>query len=447
MTVFIIVTLLLVVAALFFVIPPLQRHRSDRSAQSARSALNVSVYRDQLAELDRDLANDVITEEQHRQGRLELEQRLLEDVPGDNPAGETETTGSARGGRTAAIVFGVAVPLFAAVMYVLLGAPQVMTPQSATMGDVQGGMQDQIYRMVAQLEERLKNDPNDAEGWTMLGRSYLVLEQFDKALPALEHAVSLSDGDAQLLADYADALAMTSGQTLEGRPSELIERALAIDPNNQKALWLAGTAAYERSEYPLAIKYWTRLKDMAPPDSEVARAMDGNIAEARTLPERCTFTSTRLEYSTSDKAVIRFYNKDEFNDIFISMLKDLEYPEAEKQYFELMDIDDFKSYFDSLEDKHPILYKNHQGKTNEEIIDILKWRDGFILNGNETLFEGDELNSEDFKEFIKGRDIKKYDKETNIEIKEDTDTSKPRSVKTIVIQSSKLSKLPDSSHL
>lgn len=158
-------------------------------------------------------------------------------------------------------------------------------------------------------------------------------------------------------------------------------------------------------------------------------------------PERCTFTSTRLEYSTNDKAVIKFYNKDEFNDIFISMLKDLEYPEAEKQYFELMDIDDFKNYFNSLEDKHPILYKNHQGKTNEEIIDILKWRDGFILNGNETIYEGDELNSEDFKEFIKGRDIKKYDKDTNIEIKEDTDTSKPRSVKSIVIHSSKLAKL------
>ena len=282
MTVFIIVTLLLVVAALFFVIPPLQRHRSGRSTQSARSALNVSVYRDQLVELDRDLANDVITEEQHRQGRLELEQRLLEDVPGNQP-GEAQDPGSARGGRTAAIVFGIAVPLFAAVMYILLGAPQIMTPQAAKVGDVQGGMQDQVYRMVAQLEERLRNDPNDAEGWTMLGRSYLVLEQFDKALPALEHAVSLNDGDAQLLADYADALAMTSGQTLEGRPSELIERALAIDPNNQKALWLAGTAAYERSEYPLAIKYWTRLKAMAPPDSEVARAMDGNIAEARTL--------------------------------------------------------------------------------------------------------------------------------------------------------------------
>jgi len=282
MTVFVIVTLLLVVAALFFVIPPLQRYRSGRSTQSARSALNVSVYRDQLVELDRDLANDVITEEQHRQGRLELEQRLLADVPGNQPD-EAQGPGAARGGRTAAIVFGIAVPLFAAVMYVLLGAPQIMTPQAAKVGDVQGGMQDQVYRMVAQLEERLRNDPNDAEGWTMLGRSYLVLEQFDKALPALEHAVSLNDGDAQLLADYADALAMTSGQTLEGRPSELIERALAIDPNNQKALWLAGTAAYERSEYPLAIKYWTRLKAQAPPDSEVARAMDGNIAEARTL--------------------------------------------------------------------------------------------------------------------------------------------------------------------
>ncbi len=158
-------------------------------------------------------------------------------------------------------------------------------------------------------------------------------------------------------------------------------------------------------------------------------------------PERCTFTSTRLEYSTSDKAVIKFYNKDAFNDIFVSMLKDLEYPEAQKQYFEIMDIDEFKAYFDALEDKHPILYKNHQGKTNEEIIDILKWREGFILNGNEAVFEGDELNSENFKEFIKGRDVKKYDKDTKIEIKEDTDTSKPRSVKSIIIHSSKLAKL------
>ncbi|MGE0372477.1 MAG: tetratricopeptide repeat protein, partial [Gammaproteobacteria bacterium] len=131
--------------------------------------------------------------------------------------------------------------------------------------------------------QRLAAEPENAEGWAMLGRSYLVLERFDDARVALEKAVALNLQTPDLLVDYADALAMASGQSLEGRPLELINQALAFDPNNHKGLWLAGTAAYERADYRAALEYWRRLYAMVPKDSEAARAMEGNIAEAESL--------------------------------------------------------------------------------------------------------------------------------------------------------------------
>jgi cytochrome c-type biogenesis protein CcmH len=141
----------------------------------------------------------------------------------------------------------------------------------------------QIGQMVTRLEQRLASQPDDAEGWAMLGRSYLVLERFDDARKALEKAVALNLQTPDLLVDYADALAMESGQSLEGRPLQLINQALAQDPNNHKGLWLAGTAAYERADYKGALAYWRRLYALVPKDSEAARAMEGNIAEAENL--------------------------------------------------------------------------------------------------------------------------------------------------------------------
>jgi cytochrome c-type biogenesis protein CcmH len=139
--------------------------------------------------------------------------------------------------------------------------------------------QDQINQMVQRLEQRLAQDPNDPEGWKMLGRSYLVLERFDQALAALEKAVQMNGNDPELLVDYADALAMTGGKTLEGRPIELIMRALAIDPNNQKGLWLAGTAEYEKGDYQQALVHWRKLYELVPKGTDTARAMESNIAE------------------------------------------------------------------------------------------------------------------------------------------------------------------------
>lgn len=282
MTLFIIVAALLLGAALLFIVPPLIR-REPADVAVERRTLNITVYRDQLAEMERDLQNDVLTPEQYRQGREELERRLLEDV--------AETPGAAappppRSARASALVLIVLVPLLAVGGYLLLGAPGILlSPQSAPMAAAggQGDMAHQINQMVARLEQRLASEPDNAEGWAMLGRSYLVLERFDDARGALEKAVSLNLKTPDLLVDYADTLAMTGGQSLEGRPLELINEALALDPNNHKGLWLAGTAAYERADYRAALDYWRRLYAMVPRDSDAARAMEGNIAEAESL--------------------------------------------------------------------------------------------------------------------------------------------------------------------
>ena len=113
--------------------------------------------------------------------------------------------------------------------------------------------------MLVQLAQRLEREPDNLEGWVLLGRSYSALGRFPEASAALRRAVDLKGDDPDLLADYADALAMANGQSLEGEPTRAIEKALAINPDHRKALALAGTAAYERGDFPGAVKRWERL--------------------------------------------------------------------------------------------------------------------------------------------------------------------------------------------
>lgn len=288
MMVFWVVAALLMAAALLFVLPPLIFGASNKDVIE-RNTLNISIYRDQLDDLERDLKNDVITTEQYEQGRVELERRMLEDVP-DTHGENLHAHPTQKKGTLAAVIVGIAVPAFAIGIYQWLGTPSAISPQdnlAATTGaaaTTPDGMADQINAMVTQLAQRLEENPADAEGWAMLGRSYLVLERLDDAVAAYEKAVALSNNNPNLLVDYADALAMAGGeQSLEGRPMELIEQALSLDPNNQKALWLAGTAAYEKAEFKQALDHWRRLYEMLPKDSEDARIMQGNIKEAEAL--------------------------------------------------------------------------------------------------------------------------------------------------------------------
>ena len=301
MTVFWVVAALLIVASLIFIIPPLL-HRTQKSESTQRRALNLTIYRDQLSELERDLQNDVVSDEQYQYGREDLERRMLEDVTDDEPVVTLKTATN----KVLVVVLVVVMPAAAISLYFNLGSPQAISPETMMASQTSGQfsdqaegmstavqnaaaemspeeMDDQIKQMVEQLAERLSANPEDGEGWKMLGRSYLVLENFERARDSFEQAARLLPNDAQVLAYLADSLAMTGGQSLEGRALKLINRALKIAPNHEKALWLAGTAAYERKDFSAALDYWQRLRDMMPPGSKGAEAMDSNIAEVSQL--------------------------------------------------------------------------------------------------------------------------------------------------------------------
>jgi cytochrome c-type biogenesis protein CcmH len=164
-----------------------------------------------------------------------------------------------------------------------VGNPRALLPQTAEGGNQHGLSAQQFEALVSRLAARLKDNPEDAEGWMMLGRSYAVLGRFGEASEAYAKAAARMPRDAQLLADYADALAMAQGRTLQGEPEKIILRALAIDPGNLKALLLAGTAAFNRNDHRAAIRHWERALKVLPGESDMVQRVQASIAEARSL--------------------------------------------------------------------------------------------------------------------------------------------------------------------
>jgi len=257
--------------ALLLVLRPLLARRDGERV--SRKAANIAIYRDQLRELDADLAAGKLAQADHQRARAELESRLLEDVDA------AEDAAPRCGGRGVGVLVGVAVPACALAIYLFIGSPRAVDPR----GDHNAGGAAQIETMVERLAARLRENPDDADGWKMLGRSYAVLGRFPESVKAYATAVGLAPRDAQLLADFADALAMARGRNLQGEPEQLVQRALKIDPKNLKALALAGTVAFERKEFKLAADYWQRMLPLVPPDSEDARSIRENVTEAQEL--------------------------------------------------------------------------------------------------------------------------------------------------------------------
>jgi cytochrome c-type biogenesis protein CcmH len=139
---------------------------------------------------------------------------------------------------------------------------------------------EQLQRMVEQSSAQVKKAPGDAAAWAMLAHSYDMLGKFAESSKAYATLSRLLPNDAQVLADYADALAVANGRTLAGEPTVLVKKALALDPRNLKALALAGTAAYERKDVTEALAYWQRAL-AASPDPAFREQIEGSIAEAR----------------------------------------------------------------------------------------------------------------------------------------------------------------------
>ena len=272
MTVFSAIAVLLAGVALAFVLPALLGR--GRRQTTAPGPTNVALYREQLQELEADVAAGTLAPGHRDEAKREIERRVLEDAAAAAPA-------AARPSRAAAIAIAFALPVAALAGYLAVGNPGALSP--AAMEASHGITREQVEGMVARLADRLKQNPDDAEGWTMLGRSYSVLGRYPDAAGAYANAVKRSPPSAQLLADYANALAMAQGQRLAGEPERLVMQALALDPRNVKALMLAGSAAFEKKDYKGAIAQWERILAVEPPDSEVVEMVKDGIEDARKL--------------------------------------------------------------------------------------------------------------------------------------------------------------------
>lgn len=280
MTLFVILAGLLTVGILGALLHPLLRGRRGKVVETAEvRALNLAILREQMAELERDHAAGQLAPEAYEKARQEIERRVLEDAAGETvPAeegGRRPLLAGALGSGVAALIVG---------LYVLLGTPEAMT--GARPGQAAGGEgghalgQQQIQAMVQRLAERLQDNPNDGNGWLMLAKSYGVLGRFAESAAAYGRAIALLPPDAQVLADFADTVAMAQGRKLQGEPERIVKDALTIDPNNIKALALSGTIAFERQDYRAAIAQWQKILPLVPEGSQAAMGIQGSIRDA-----------------------------------------------------------------------------------------------------------------------------------------------------------------------
>jgi cytochrome c-type biogenesis protein CcmH len=273
--VFWLVAALIVLVTLGVLLRALLVRRAVDAAPAPDSA-SIAIFRDQKRQLDDDLANGVLDAGEHARLVDELARRLGHEVEAMPPVESAGPSTSRLAPIVTAIALAVLLPAAAAGIYLALGQPAsfVAAPRPGERPETQA----QVVAMIDTLARRMRENPADPRGWALLGHSYAALGRYDDAVRAYAEAATRAPDDASILADYADVLSMEQG-TLQGKPGELIERALAIDPHNRKALALGAAAASERRDFDTALARWRALAAVLPPDSDTAREVAQVIAD------------------------------------------------------------------------------------------------------------------------------------------------------------------------
>lgn len=258
-----------------------QATRPVAQSQEREQVLShVAVYREQLAELERELAQGSLDQAGFDLSHQELTQRLLEDAP---PPQSSAAPTPATNKRPKLLLAGIAVliPLMAFSAYFLVGTPMALDPQLSAQahGDEQL-TPERLASMADQLAERLQNEPNNAEGWVMLGRIQRALARYDEADLALQKSLALARND-DVMIERAEVLAQKNNGNFKGEPWAIINAVLKVDPTHGNALLLAGSAAFSEGRFKEALAYWERVKASLPPASPDAAALAEAIDQAR----------------------------------------------------------------------------------------------------------------------------------------------------------------------
>jgi len=270
LTAFILCALALLVGCVLWLIRPLVWARP--LASPSRQSLNTAIYQEELAKLKLDLSAGLVAASAFEEAQTELMARYLQDTQAQDQALDA----SFKPARSTQWVLVVLLPLSAVCIYLLLGQPMalVWSPEAPSSASKTPAVtQADIERMVSALADKVEQDPSNLEGLAMLVRSYKALGRMQEAERAYDRSALHLQNNAAMLSDYADVAAANAQGVFTGKPQQLIDQALRLDPNDLMGLWLAGTAAFDAKQYPKALAHWERLFKLLPPQSEDAKVI------------------------------------------------------------------------------------------------------------------------------------------------------------------------------
>jgi cytochrome c-type biogenesis protein CcmH len=275
MTLFWLAAAAITLIGLGFIILPLMRQKE--SAQVSRMQVNKALYESKLEELQADLEQGLLDPSEYQQSEQELQRSLLSDVK----VSERSSVTQKRSNLGMVVLLTIALPLSAILLY-----QQFTTYIANDEYNEQQKLAQQaqtIQQSIEALEQRLQDKPDDLEGWKILGQSYVVMQQFDKAVGAYSQAAALSDySDPDLLVLLAETSSFANDGVFGTIENALLEQALAVNPKHERALWYAGYAAYSEDDYQAAVAYWQTLLSLVPADrNDVRDSLNKFVADAR----------------------------------------------------------------------------------------------------------------------------------------------------------------------
>lgn len=260
--------LLLLVAFAFLLIPVLRGRKAQ--AEEDRTALNVALYQERIAELEGEHSAGVLSDAQLEAGRAEAARELLADTEG------AEGNGVTRLGRAVPLLAALLVPLLGFGLYLHWGASDkvALTREFAQMPR-------SIEERTARLEQAVKAQPDSPEAWYFLGRTYMTQERPTEAAGAFERAAALTGRQPEVLGQWAQALYFAGERRWTPELQALTDEALKGDPEEVTSLGLLGIAAFEEQRFKDAIGYWERLVAVLPAEDPSRAAIQGGIERAR----------------------------------------------------------------------------------------------------------------------------------------------------------------------
>jgi len=281
MTFWILVSVLVVVAVAWLA-PVLLREKPLRELD--RKQQNVTIARERLDEIAAEHASGEMTSDVYEEVKEELEASLIDDVDDQDKDTGQQIKGNGSG-KLVLLILVFLIPLGTVALYQHLGSPHLLEYAGANSGGdhsiqhmAQGA--ETIEDLIDKLNARLEKNPEDGEGWYLLARTHMSRQSFPEALEALEKALGVLGDHPAILTGMADAAAMINAGDLTGKPTEYLERALELDPDNTTGLWLGGMAAQQAGKFQLAVDRWSRLIPLLAQEAESQQQVQELINQA-----------------------------------------------------------------------------------------------------------------------------------------------------------------------